>query len=201
MGLEVLPNNRADAKAYGCEFYFTGKPCSRGGISKRKTSSGICLCSLCHVGRLKIKSSSYKRKKETSVKRYLERNKEKLAEEAKAYRDKNKERIAAYLKDYYNNNPERFKGYRRKRKAAEKTTIPKWFGEFDEFVMQQANELTLIRKEETGILWHVDHMIPLQARKACGLHCADNIQVIPAVMNLAKQNKMQLTEKLEWLKL
>jgi hypothetical protein len=43
-------------------------------------------------------------------------------------------------------------------------------------------------------------MIPLKAKEACGLHCADNIQVIPASINLMKNNKLIYTVSHEWIK-
>lgn len=34
--------SRADAKALGQDWYFTGKPCIKGHLSKRQTSNGVC---------------------------------------------------------------------------------------------------------------------------------------------------------------
>jgi len=42
-------------------------------------------------------------------------------------------------------------------------------------------------------------MIPLAARKACGLHVASNCQVIPAKLNVSKNNKLILTQPREWI--
>ena len=36
---------------------------------------------------------------------------------------------------------------------------------------------------------HIDHIIPLQNRLVCGLHCISNLQAIPAEDNLSKFNK------------
>lgn len=41
---------------------------------------------------------------------------------------------------------------------------------------------------ETGENWHVDHIIPLNGVDVCGLHCEDNLQIIPAVENARKSN-------------
>lgn len=46
---------------------------------------------------------------------------------------------------------------------------------------KEAAALCRDREAATGFAWHVDHMIPLQAKEACGLHCATNLQVIPAM--------------------
>jgi hypothetical protein len=67
--------------------------------------------------------------------------------------------------------------------------------------MKESADLCRMRKLATGIEWNVDHMIPLQAKKASGLHCAANIQVIPEALNLSKQNKLVLTTPCEWVNL
>lgn len=88
-----------------------------------------------------------------------------------------------------------------RRAAARINAIPCWFGEFDALVFLEAAKLCQVRELQTGIQWHIDHMVPLRAADACGLHCAENIQVIPAAMNLEKNNSMTLTIRNEWLKI
>lgn len=43
---------------------------------------------------------------------------------------------------------------------------------------------------ESGITHHVDHIVPIQARRVCGLHVPDNLRIIPATDNLRKCNKL-----------
>lgn len=85
------------------------------------------------------------------------------------------------------------------RRALRKNAVPKWFGELDELVLSEAANLAKHREKVTGIRWHIDHMIPLAGRAASGLHCAYNIQVIPAQLNTSKRNRMELTSPGEWL--
>ena len=42
MDTTALPKNRADAKATGAKYYFTGEPCKHGHIAQRKTK-GACV--------------------------------------------------------------------------------------------------------------------------------------------------------------
>ena len=91
------------------------------------------------------------------------------------------------------NNKSKVNAINATRRAAKKKAIPTWFSEFDEFVIEEAFDLCQKREIATNIKWTVDHMIPLQSKVACGLHCAENIQVIPESLNAAKRNKMILT--------
>lgn len=245
--MEII--SRAEAKAQGLKYYFTGKPCKRGLVEIRSVSNRHCQCRSCKAERLDCVKKHYENESNRKRKYVAEANRRKADptnrgrnnERQRKYREKNLDMINAKRRKRYKENPQHYRNltnqyssrnrdvlsqkqrenraknpdrekeyrvkYREKhnelvakRRAEQRQAIPSWFNEFDEFAFQQAYELAALRQQETGIEWHVDHMIPLRARKCCGLHCADNIQVIPAVMNLEKNNKMQLTKPLEWLK-
>ena len=61
--------------------------------------------------------------------------------------------------------------------------------ELDTFVFEEASELCELREKTTGLKWHIDHIVPLNHPKACGLHVAQNLQVVPALWNLQKGNR------------
>lgn len=44
------------------------------------------------------------------------------------------------------------------------------------------------RSDQLGRGFCVDHIVPLKNPYVCGLHCEDNLQIIPVVMNQKKSN-------------
>ena len=63
---------------------------------------------------------------------------------------------------------------------------PKWSNREDiEAVYREARRLT----RTTGIKHHVDHIFPIGGLEVCGLHVAENLQVITRRENLVKNNK------------
>lgn len=126
-------------------------------------------------------------------------NPEKQSAKNKQYREKNAEKISAYRSEYHMQNRDRSNQYWAARRSAKIKRTPSWFSGLDNFIMEEANHLVIIRREATGIDWEVDHMIPLQAKIASGLHIGSNIQVIPMRLNRSKRNKMIFTEPFEWM--
>jgi hypothetical protein len=126
------------------------------------------------INLLKEKYDSEKKSK------YDKERRLKKGDQLRAYdklRSKNKERIALALKNTA------------LRRAGIKKRIPKWFGEFDSFVLKEAFHLAVLRNNATKIKWHVDHIEPLSGKVVSGLHVAQNIQVIPAAFNMYVKNR------------
>ena len=61
------------------------------------------------------------------------------------------------------------------------------FSELDELTFIEAVDLRNKRKEITGFDWHIDHIVPINHKTACGLHNGFNLQVVPASWNVKKQ--------------
>lgn len=115
--------SRKEAVSIGLKFYFTGKPCKNGHISKRYTAKSYCLeCS--RLSALESQNKNPERKRQNQS-RYHEKNKEKLkkkyhdnkaeySERSREYYNKNKERIISKAKDYAAKNHVKIKERKRK---------------------------------------------------------------------------------------
>lgn len=117
-------------------------------------------------------------------KRYYQNNKEKQ----RAYRQNNKEARNAYFKEWRKNNKDKVNATSAKYRATKLQATPKWADlEKIKEVYVEAQRLT----ELLGIEMHVDHIIPLQGELVSGLHVPSNLQILPAVENLRKSNKLK----------
>jgi hypothetical protein len=76
-----------------------------------------------------------------------------------------------------------------KRLTGKLQRTPIWNTEEDMWMIEQAYELAALRTKMFGFVWHVDHIIPLQGKLVSGLHVPTNLQVVPALHNLAKGNR------------
>lgn len=83
-------------------------------------------------------------------------------------------------------NPDRRIAHKAKHRATKLNATPVWANHF--FILE-AYDLANRRSKITGFKWHVDHAVPLISDKVCGLHCEQNLQVIPAFTNMSKNNR------------
>ena len=106
----------------------------------------------------------------------------------KEYRQKNWDAVAKSKKIWRENNPEKTNAYLASRRARKKQAQPPWLTEehINQIIDKYKNSKRM--KKLTGILHHVDHIVPLKGKNVCGLHVPWNLQVIPAKHNLEKHN-------------
>lgn len=124
-------------------------------------------------------------------KEYRNKNKDKTNKLAKKHREKNRSSFLNALKKYRESEKGKARktALQQKRKANQLNRTPKWLSADDNWILQEVYELATLRTKLTGIDWHVDHVVPMQGTNVSGLHCPENLQVIPAKHNVRKNNK------------
>lgn len=62
--------------------------------------------------------------------------------------------------------------------------------EWNDFVIEEMYQMCKTREIETGVKWQVDHLVPLNGREVCGMHVWYNLQLLTALDNVRKSNKL-----------
>jgi hypothetical protein len=108
----------------------------------------------------------------------------------KEWQQNNKEKVNSYQKKYLKNNKEKFTAKSAKRRSAKLKRTPPWLT--DDHLSQirafytKAKQLSV----QTGIVHHVDHIVPLQGETVSGLHVPWNLQVLTQSDNCSKSNRL-----------
>jgi hypothetical protein len=130
-----------------------------------------------------------KEKERKRLKEYYAARSEEIQRKRKAARtEEQKLAFHAYLKKHYESNRAAYAAKCGKRRASKLNATPSWADlKAIKAVYAEARRVSL----ETGVLHHVDHVVPLQGKLVCGLHVHYNLQVIPAKDNLSKATKVE----------
>jgi hypothetical protein len=116
-------------------------------------------------------------------KQYYQQNKEYFKTHNKQYYQKN---IDYFIK-YWSDNAGMYNANSAKRRSLIKQAIPTW-ANID--MIQKIYDKCASTTNETGIRHNVDHIVPLQGKNVCGLHCEDNLQILTETANKQKGNKL-----------
>ena len=88
---------------------------------------------------------------------------------------------------WHNSNKALCASYTTARKAQKLMAMPGWANkDAIRFFYAEAAAKTAA----TGLAHHVDHIVPLQSNRVCGLHVEHNLRVIPASANVIKGNRV-----------
>lgn len=187
-----------DAKALGAKRYFTGEPCPTGHVAERFVSTRACVA--CAAERVASWRASNPDKVNAQKRAYASANAEnvkawKSAEQKRnraaanarnqRYANANRDKVRAASASWAAANPGKCTAKQARRRAAVLRATPAWA---DHDIITSMYELAAIYREHAGMDVHVDHEIPLQGKKVCGLHVHENLQIIDADRNRSKSN-------------
>lgn len=105
---------------------------------------------------------------------------------SRAYRERNPEAVRQSQRKWRASNPDRSREVVRQKQARRAKAMPSWADkDAISAVYSEAKRL----EQLDGVPRHVDHIIPIKGKNVCGLHVANNLQVLTAAENLEKSNQ------------
>jgi hypothetical protein len=118
--------------------------------------------------------------------RWYEENAERQRENSRRWYEKNRERDLENSRRWQKQNPDKARAKCMRRLARKKQATPPW-ADHDAINAIYAEAVRL--EQETGIKHHVDHIYPLTSSYLCGLHVAENLQILTYAENISKGNR------------
>ena len=193
MDTSNLPKTRAEAKATGAKYYFTGEPCKHGHIAPRKTKGACVEClkvewergnqTRAEYFRAYNKSDAGKAAKE----RYYEANKADVVAKARATPNELKN---AYRKAWAERNALSILANTKVRRRKHRQATPPWLTRTQKSEMRALYQAAILSSQTTGERYVVDHIYPLRSDVVCGLHVPWNLRIVTQKQNLEKSNKL-----------
>ena len=132
----------------------------------------------------------YERNKVVAIERALKWQKDNIERKREIntkWREENRDQHNATNRNWNENNKPVKAALQAKRKTAQLQRTPTWDPHAHLIVAKY--QLATMLTKASGIEHHVDHIIPLQGKKASGLHVFSNLRVIPGSDNVKKSNK------------
>ena len=113
-------------------------------------------------------------------------NREKYLELKTVSNDKRKHKNQAYARMWRQANPEKKNAIEANRRASRLQRTPIWANHANIKMFYEVAEVL----SRGGVLFHVDHIIPLKGKEASGFHVENNLQILPWHQNLRKGNRL-----------
>lgn len=182
------------------------KTCPRCGVEKDEINfySGARKCKACCIIMARIynladpdrfqKKKAYRDKHKVAHAEYkriwFQKNKaslrEKRSETSKQWSLENPEKRRDISRRYWKRNPAKLCAHVGRYRARVIGQTPGWA---NAFFIEEIYDLAQRRSLATGVLWTVDHIVPLKHNLVCGLHCEQNMNVITKTENSKKHNR------------
>ena len=200
--LTKLPKSRGEASKLGEKYYFTGRPCPKGHLSKRNTKAGTC-----YECALESNRKNYHKDIEASRERHRQRRKDDPAPSREAVRRWSAKNPGYYRRkslEWRKNNPgkqQELSRRWRRRNLERSRAIGNAAGSLRRLRIRGQPPLTKSERKKileiyrearlltirTRVQHHVDHIKPLSKG---GHHHPDNLQILTATDNLKKGAKL-----------
>jgi hypothetical protein len=193
MDTSTLPKSRAEAKATGAKYYFTGEPCKHGHVAPRKTKGACIECLKVEWEKANTARAEYFQQYNQSEagqkakQEYYERNRETVIARAAA-RPLEEKRV--FQKTWKNRNVLWVRADTKNRRRKHRQASPSWLTRQQKSEMRELYKIAMTMTKTTGEKYVVDHIVPLRAETVCGLHVPWNLRVITQEENLKKSNKI-----------
>lgn len=122
---------------------------------------------------------------------WKERDPDAYLERHRRYRRNHLEKVKAKERRYVKANPARYAAHAAKRRAMILQRTPPWLTEEQHTEIQVFYDEAARLTEETGIIYSVDHVVPLQGPNVSGLHVPWNLGILTKSDNSSKHNKFE----------
>jgi hypothetical protein len=186
-----LPKTRAEAKALGAAYYFTGEPCKHGHTAPRKTKGACVEC-------LRIEWQKAADTRADYFRTYNQR--EDVKDRKHGWYQENRESVIqnaatrpAHVKREYQNawkerNTVWVRADTKARRRKHREAMPPWLTQAQKRQTRELYKIAITMTKTTGEQYVVDHIYPLRSDIVCGLHVPWNLRVITQTDNLKKSN-------------
>jgi len=144
-------------------------------------------CAQCHRERNSEWAKENRARLTEKARLWREENREALSEINIRSKNKHRERYAKQHAEWAKRNRDKRNATCAKRKAAKLRATPAWA---DMNAIKRIYSRCARISEDTGIPHHIDHIVPLQNKRVCGLHCESNLRIITATENVRKKNRL-----------
>lgn len=209
------PSPRALALLAGSLTYDTGKPCAMGHSGPRYAKGGACVeCAAqkqrdwysANLEKAQATRAAWRavnaEKDRASIAKWQAANQNRIKSARLIWEAANPDKVLAKSAAYRARNPKlvlqqgaawrkanrhKVNAKKARREAAKLQATPAWA---DPKKILEFYETADALGMWTGDWHHVDHMVPLQSKLVCGLHCEANLQILPGVDNQRKSNRV-----------
>jgi 5-methylcytosine-specific restriction endonuclease McrA len=186
-----LPKTRAEAKATGAKYYFTGEPCKHGHIAPRKTKGACVECLKVEWEKGNQTRADYFRQYNQSPagkeakQRYYEANKADIIAKARSTPNELKN---AYRKRWKEENLLSIRADTKARRRKHRSATPPWLTRKEKSEIRAMYQAAILSSKISGERYVIDHIYPLRSDVVCGLHVPWNLRIITQQENLEKSN-------------